>query len=60
MLEALRHLKSDEDGQDLIEYGLITGFISLLCYVAIKATGQSVSDLWSNVVSKAADAAARM
>ena len=60
MFEALRQLKADEDGQDLIEYGLIAGFISLICYVAIKATGQSVSTLWSVVVSKAADAAARM
>jgi Flp pilus assembly pilin Flp len=60
MFNALRLLKSNEEGQDLIEYGLIAGFISVVCYLAIAAAGESISALWSDIVAKAVDAAARM
>jgi Flp pilus assembly pilin Flp len=43
---------SDEDGQDLIEYGLIAGFISVVCYLAIVATGKSISTLWTSIRDK--------
>ena len=52
MINALRHLKSNEEGQDLIEYGLIAGFISVVCYLAIQAAGQSISTLWNTIKTK--------
>ena len=60
MVDALHRLMTDENGQDLIEYGLVAGFVSLICYLAIKATGESVSTLWSVVETKVADAVSLM
>ena len=52
MISALRGLISNEEGQDLIEYGLIAGFISVACYIAIQAAGQSISSLWTRIRDK--------
>jgi Flp pilus assembly pilin Flp len=49
MIDALRRLRTNEEGQDLIEYALIAFFISALCYVAVIAFGLAVSDLWTYV-----------
>jgi Flp pilus assembly pilin Flp len=48
----VRRLLSNEEGQDLIEYGLIAGFISVVCYLAIQAAGQSISTLWNTIKTK--------
>jgi pilus assembly protein Flp/PilA len=42
---------SDEQGQDLIEYALLAGLISILCIVAVKSAGSKVSSLFSSVNS---------
>ena len=60
MSDALRRLMTDEHGQDLIEYGLITGFISVVCYLAIVAAGEQVSVLWGVVESKVSNALSLM
>ena len=39
----------DEQGQDLIEYALLAGLISIVCVVAITAAGSKVSVLWGKV-----------
>ena len=39
----------DEQGQDLIEYALLAGLISILCVAAITAAGSKVSVLWGKV-----------
>jgi Flp pilus assembly pilin Flp len=39
----LRELVSAEDGQDLIEYGLLAAFISLAVVASIDAVGGSLS-----------------
>ena len=40
---------NEEAGQDLIEYALLAGLISLVCVLAITAAGTKVSTLFSNV-----------
>ena len=40
---------SEEAGQDLIEYALLAGLISLVCVLAIQAAGTKVSKLFDNV-----------
>jgi Flp pilus assembly pilin Flp len=60
MTGALLRLVRDEEGQDLIEYSLIVGFISIVCFAAIKLTGESISTLWDSIQTMAADAAATM
>jgi pilus assembly protein Flp/PilA len=39
----------DEQGQDLIEYALLAGLISVICIAAITAAGSKVSVLWGKV-----------
>jgi Flp pilus assembly pilin Flp len=51
-----KRIVRDEEGQDLIEYALIAGFISVICYLAIQATGQSISGVWDTVKTAAAAA----
>jgi len=41
----------EEAGQDLIEYALLAGLISLVCVLAITAAGQKVSTLFTNVAA---------
>ena len=42
-------LIGDEQGQDLIEYALLAGLISILCVAAITTAGSKVSALWVKV-----------
>jgi len=42
---------NEEAGQDLIEYALLAGLISLICVVAIKTAGTKVSTLFTNVAA---------
>jgi pilus assembly protein Flp/PilA len=39
----------DEQGQDLIEYALLAGLISIICVAAVKAAGTKVSALFVSV-----------
>ena len=39
----------DEQGQDLIEYALLAGLISIFCVAAVKGAGSKVSTLFSSV-----------
>jgi pilus assembly protein Flp/PilA len=48
-MDLLNRIVREEEGQDLIEYALIAGFISVVCYLAIQATGVAVSDIWAQV-----------
>ncbi|PYR29753.1 MAG: Flp family type IVb pilin [Acidobacteria bacterium] len=40
---------SREDGQDLIEYALLAGFISLAAVAAITTIGTALNTLYTNV-----------
>jgi len=39
----------DEQGQDLIEYGLLVGIITVGCLVAIKAIGPKVAGYFTTL-----------
>ena len=39
----------DEQGQDLIEYGLLIGIITIACIVSIQAIGPKVGSYFSNL-----------
>ena len=45
---ALRLIREDE-GQDLIEYGLLIGIITILLIVSIKAIGPKVATYFSTL-----------
>jgi pilus assembly protein Flp/PilA len=49
MAHLLTRLVQDEEGQDLIEYGLLIGIITVACIVAILAIGPKVGSYFTNL-----------
>ncbi len=49
MKESLKRFVQDESGQDLIEYALLAGFISLVAVVAITSVGTGVNTVYGNI-----------
>jgi Flp pilus assembly pilin Flp len=45
----LRRLREDVSGQDMIEYALLVGLISLVAVTALIAAGKSVNGIWTTV-----------
>ena len=39
----------EENGQDLIEYALLAGFISLVAVAAITSVGQGINGVYTNI-----------
>jgi pilus assembly protein Flp/PilA len=60
-MELIKHLidqlARDEDGQDMVEYALILGLISIIAVAAVTATGLSIQTIWNNVSAAVAGAA---
>ena len=46
--------RKDEEGQGLVEYGLILGLIAVVAIAALNATGGSVNDLVQKVANSLA------
>ena len=51
MKNLINRFVREEEGQDLIEYALLAGLISLVCVLAITNVGSKVSLLFTNVES---------
>ena len=49
MKNLILKLKDDNSGQDLIEYGLLIGIITVGCIVAINAIGPKVSGYFTTL-----------
>ena len=49
MKELFKSFVNDESGQDLIEYALLAGFISLVAVVAITRVGQGVNAVYADI-----------
>jgi len=49
---AIRRLRRFEDGQDLIEYALLTALISVVAIAGVKAVGSSVLDSFWTVIAQ--------
>ena len=52
----LRSFARNEEAQDLIEYALLVGLISLVAVAAIGLAGSSVNDIFTTVQGKLASA----
>lgn len=57
LINRLRDLSRHDEGQDLIEYALLTGLISLVAVVAITAAGGSVNGIFTAIQAALAAAA---
>ena len=44
----------EDDGQDLIEYALLAGFISLVAVLAIESVGSGVNQVYDDIDSAVA------
>ena len=42
-------LAGEDDGQDLIEYGLLAALISVICVLAITAVGTKLQSSYENI-----------
>ena len=49
MKELFKRFVREEKGQDLIEYALLAGFISLVAVAAITSVGQGVNGVYNNI-----------
>ena len=52
----LRSFARNEEAQDLIEYALLVGLISLVAVAAIAAAGGSVNQIFTNIGARLASA----
>lgn len=48
-MELLKKFWKEEDGQDLIEYGLLAGFIALSCVAALSGISGALNQGYTNV-----------
>ncbi|HUZ45736.1 MAG TPA: Flp family type IVb pilin [Terriglobia bacterium] len=51
MLELLKRLWNEEEGQDLTEYALLMVLIALVAIVAMRSFGSAVNNTFSNAAS---------
>jgi Flp pilus assembly pilin Flp len=52
IIGAVAHLVWNDDGQDLIEYALLTGLIALVAVVGVTAVGDAVNNvLWRTIAT---------
>jgi pilus assembly protein Flp/PilA len=51
MLELINHLRRDEKGAALVEYGLLVGLIAVICVTAVTLLGHEVSSAFSIIAS---------
>ena len=52
MITTLRALLRDDQGQDLIEYALLAGFVSLATTAAVTSVGTSLNTVYGSVATK--------
>lgn len=48
-MRAVSNFFNDDSGQDLIEYALLAGFISLVAVAAITSVGSGVNDVYADI-----------
>ncbi len=48
----LKNLLSDEEGQDLVEYGLLISFVSIMAILALTTIGTKVSGYFTNATNQ--------
>ena len=54
LINRLRALVSDDSGQDMLEYALLTALIALAAVVAVRAAGVEVSAIFTNIKAELA------
>jgi pilus assembly protein Flp/PilA len=52
MITRMRALVSNDEGQDLIEYALLAGLISLVAVAAVTSAGTNVKGIFETITGK--------
>jgi len=52
MLKAIRNLKHDESGQDLIEYALIAALLALAAVATMTTLGGKIQNVFTGIDNK--------
>jgi len=51
-IRSIRRLTKRDDGQDLLEYGLLATLIAVFAVAAVRLVGQQISDvLWATIAN---------
>ena len=53
MMAAISRLAHRDDGQDLIEYGLLVALIALVCLVGVSTVGSTIQTVFWNGIGQA-------
>jgi pilus assembly protein Flp/PilA len=51
MRKLIAHVRRDEEGAALVEYGLLIGLIAVVCLVAVTTLGTEISAAFSQYAS---------
>ena len=54
LINRMRALVSDESGQDMLEYALLTALIALAAVVMVRAAGVEVNSIFSDIKTELA------
>jgi pilus assembly protein Flp/PilA len=57
MVEALKNFWVEEDGQDLVEYALLIGFVAIAAVAGLTAMATNIGTIWTNINTKLTSAA---
>jgi pilus assembly protein Flp/PilA len=52
VVQMMRTLVRDEEGQDLLEYALLVALIALVAFGAVQLAGGSVNTIFDNIATK--------
>jgi Flp pilus assembly pilin Flp len=51
LVALLKRLAREQDGQDMVEYALLLGLISIVAVAALILAGQEILNIWNAVVA---------
>jgi pilus assembly protein Flp/PilA len=57
MVEALKNFWVEEDGQDLVEYALLIGFVAIAAVAGLSTMATNIGTIWTNINTKLTSAA---
>jgi pilus assembly protein Flp/PilA len=52
LAQLLNRFRSEEDGQDLLEYALLVALIAIVAVAAVTAAGLKVDSIFTTITSK--------
>jgi Flp pilus assembly pilin Flp len=50
-MEIVKSFVREEEGQDIVEYGLLLGFVGLVAFAAIQVVSGNVSAIWGDIAN---------